>query len=177
MAAPIEPSSPSTAELERIAGVTLLAAMAVLAFAVLLYLSDSPWKPAVLGVGLLVTLFGLIAFEEALRDRGERLLPRFGTIAFAIGSTAFVFHDVLGADSGHYVTDLERVYTVLACTAVALFGWSILRSRALPAGVGWFAVAWGIAFGVLYLARISTPPLGPNVAAFVFGVALVRRVR
>src|SRR4029453_418306 len=109
---------------------------------------------AALGAGLLVTLFGLIAFEEALRERGERLLPRFGSVAFAIGSTCFIAADALNEGTGQFVYELERVYTVLACVTVALYGSSILRSKALSSAIGWFAIAWAIFDGVLYLGRI-----------------------
>jgi hypothetical protein len=174
MAEPTSPSGPSTAGLEKLAGQVLLAATAPLVAAVFLFLTGSEWKPALLGLGLLVTVFGLIAFEEALRDRGERLLPRFGTVAFAIGVTCFLIHDALG-QAGRFVFEFERIYTVLACVTIGLFGWSILRSKALSPTIGWFAIAWGLAFGVLYVARIWTPPLGPNLATLLFGLALVRR--
>lgn len=168
--------------LERTAGWVLLAGSAFLIIAALLFGAIeagnewlAPWQSAALVIGLLVTLFGLISLEEALAANGERLLPRFGTVAFGIGTTSFVVADALGQATGQFTFELERLYTLLACVAIALFGWSILRSRSLPAAVGWFAIAWAVIDGALYLARILQAPLGPNIVTLLFGLALVRR--
>ena len=168
--------------LERTAGWVLLAGSAFLVVAAVLFgaieAGDewlAPWQSAALVIGLVVTLFGLIAFEEALGANGERLLPRFGTVAFAIGTTSFVVADALGQATGQFTFELERVYTLLACAAIGLFGWSIVRSRSLAAAVGWFAIAWAVIDGALYLARILQAPLGPNIVTLLFGVALIRR--
>ena len=110
--------------MERVAGWLLLGGSALLIYAGILFVAGDAGKPTALGAGLLVTLCGLIAFEEALRDRGERLLPRFGSVLFAIGSISFIVHDALGEGTGRYVYELERVYTVLACVTIALYGWS-----------------------------------------------------
>jgi hypothetical protein len=182
MARPIAPSGPATTRLERVAGWVLIAGSALLIVAGILFGAGQAgndelgqWKPTVLGAGLLVTLFGLIAFAEALGERGERLLPRFGIAAFAIGSTCFIVADALNQGTGRFVYELERVYAVLACVTIALFGWSTLRSKALPSRFGWFAIAWAVLDGLLYVTRVFQAPLGPNVATLVFGVALVRR--
>jgi hypothetical protein len=165
-----------------VAGWVLLAGAALLIVAGILFSAGQAgndelgqWKPTALGFGLLLTLFGLIAFAEALRERGEWLLPRFGSAAFAIGATCFIVADALNQGTGRYVYELERVYVVLACVTIALFGWSTLRSKALPSAVGWFAIAWAGLDGILYVARIIEAPLGPNVATLVFGAALLRR--
>jgi len=107
-----------------VAGSILLGGFALLIYAVMLYgAGDEEMKAPVLGAGLLVTLFGLTAFEEVLRERGERLLPRFGSVSFAIAAAFFV--------------------------AIALYGWSILRSKALSTAIGWFAMAWAVFDGYM----------------------------
>jgi hypothetical protein len=160
------------AGLEPIAGSILLAGSALLVARIVFHGTGDPLQVAALALGLLLTLFGLIAFAEALRDRGERLLPRFGSAAFAIGTTSWIIADALWQDSGHYVFELERIYTVLACVTIGLFGWSIFRSEMLSTWIGWFAIVWGVAAAVLYVTRIFPPPLAPNVATVVFGLAL-----
>lgn len=77
--------------------------------------------------------------------------------------------DAIGEGTGQYVFELERAYTVLACVTIALYGWSILRSKTLSSAIGWFAIAWAILDGILYLARIFPAPLGPNLATVIFG--------
>ena len=158
---------------EQVAGWLLMGSLAPIIVAVIMYAGGDATKPLFLGAGLLVTLFGLIAFEEALQMRGERLIPKFGTVAFAIGMTCFVIDDALSETFVGFVFPLERVYTVLACVAVALFGWSIVRSRALPNAIGWLAIAWALVDAVPYVERLFNPPLGPNLALFVIGGALV----
>ena len=182
MAPPSTASGPATIGSERVAGWVLLGGTALVFVAGALFGASQAgndelgqWKPTVLGAGLLVTLFGLIAFEEALRERGERLLPRFGSAAFAIGSTSFIVADALNQGTGQFVFELERIYTVLACVTIALFGWSILRSKSLSSAVGWVAIAWAILDFLLYVGRIFPAPLGPNLATLLFGAAFVRR--
>jgi len=182
MAPPSTASGLATIGSERVAGWVLLGGTALVFVAGALFGASQAgndelgqWKPTVLGAGLLVTLFGLIAFEEALRERGERLLPRFGSAAFAIGSTSFIVADALNQGTGQFVFELERIYTVLACVTIALFGWSILRSKSLSSAVGWVAIAWAVLDGVLYVGLIFPAPLGPNLATLLFGAAFVRR--
>jgi len=66
---------------------------------------------------------------------------------------------------------------VLGCVTIALYGWSILTSKALSSAIGWFAIVWAILDGTLYVGRIFQPPLGPNLATLVFGAALVVTAR
>jgi uncharacterized membrane protein HdeD (DUF308 family) len=161
-------------DLDRAAGWILLGASAFLIWGVLLYgAGEEDAKIVVIAVGLAVTLLGLVVFEEALRQRGEWLLSLIGCFAFAIGSTFWITRDIVGQSTGLYVFGFERNYTLLACLTIALFGWSILRTRAVPIAVGWLAIAWGIVDGFLYVARIFNPPLGPNLAILIFGLALV----
>jgi uncharacterized membrane protein HdeD (DUF308 family) len=168
------PSDPATSQLDRVAGWVLLGASALLVYGVLLYgAGQEDAKILVIAAGLAVTLVGLIVFEEALRQRGEWLLPLIGCFAFAVGSTFWVTREIVGQSTGLYVFGLERNYTLLACLTIALFGWSILRTRAVPMAIGWLAIVWGILDGFLYVARIFAPPLGPNLAIMVFGAALL----
>jgi len=166
----------------RIAGWLLLAGSAFLVAAAVLFGAGADssadmgrWQGAALDVGLVLTLFGLIAFDEVLRDRGERLLPRIAVAAFAIGVTCFIVADAIAQGGGRFVFELERAYVVLGCVAIAAFGWAIVRTGVVSIRLGWAAILWAAAWAVLYLTRIVEAPLGPNVITAAFGVALARR--
>jgi hypothetical protein len=158
--------------LDRAAGWILLGASALLVWGVLLYgAGEETQKIAVIAVGLAVTLFRLVAFEEALRQRGEWLLPLIGCFTFAVGSTCWITRDLIGRSTGLYIFGLERAYVLLTCLTIALFGWSILRTRSLPIAIGWFAIAWAILDAYLYVPP-RFPPLAPNLAILIFGLVL-----
>ena len=92
---------PATRSSERTAGWILLGGFALVVWAIILYLNDDPSKPAVLGLGLLVTLAGLIAFAAVLNEGGETVLPRFGAAAFAIASICWIASDQIDGGSGN----------------------------------------------------------------------------
>ena len=154
------------------AGWLPLAGFALLVWSAYLF-STGGDNSAALALGLLVTLAGLIAFAAALGSRGETDYPRAGVVLFAIASLSFIVGGQIGRSTGQFPFMMEWVYTVLACVTMVLFGWSIVRSRAVPSAVGWFAIVLGVLFGVLFVTRIVIPPLGPNLVNLVFGLALV----
>ena len=65
----------------------------------------------------------------------------------------------------------------LACVSIALYGWSILRTKALSYAIGWFAIGWALLDGFLYTSRVVTPPLAPNLATLAIGAALLWKAR
>jgi hypothetical protein len=72
---------------------------------------------------------------------------------------------------------MERNYVVLTCVSVAAHAWAMLRVRLLPVAIGWASIVWAVAWGVLYLGRVSVfqAPLGPNLPILVFGLFLLIR--
>jgi hypothetical protein len=154
----IEPRT--TRDLERAAGWILLGASALRFYGTLLYVTgQETQKIPVIAASLGVTLIGLVAFEEALRQRGEWLLPLIGCLTLAVGSTCWVTRDLIGQSTGLYVPGLERAFVLLCCITIGLFAWAILRTRALPVGIGWFAIAWAILCAYLYVSPDGFPPL------------------
>ena len=125
--------------------------------------------------GLMVTLLGLATLELILSDAGGRVLGRLGTIAFLVGSVGWVVTDTFALHGVPWVFEFERNYVVLACFAVAAFGWAILSTDVLPRWLGWAAIGWSVVWAVLYLSRIVEAPLGPNLIPFLFGLLLFRR--
>jgi len=173
MSAPDAPGRFSTLSLERVAGSILLAGFALLIWVVALFAIQDPAQPAVQTVALSVTLLGLVVFAVALNRRRESPIAWLGVVAFALGSASGIAGGWIGASTGEYSLGMEVVYTVLACLAMAAFGWSILETKALPSAIGWFAIGYAVIDGFLYLARILIPPLAPNLIQLIFGLALV----
>ena len=133
------------------------------------------WQSRALGLGLVVTLFGLATLELIVRDAGERVLGRLGTIAFLLGCISWIVGDALAQGGLTWVFELERNYVVLACFALAAYGWAILRTEVLPRWLGWAAIGWNVVWALLYLSRIVEAPLGPNLITLLFGLLLLRR--
>ena len=133
------------------------------------------WQSLVLGLGLVVTLFGLATFELVVRDANERVLGRLGTIAFLLGCISWIVADAVALGGLRWVFELERNYVVLACVGQVAFGWAILRTEVLPRWLGWAAIAWSVVWAVLYLSRIVEAPLGINLITFLIGLFLLRR--
>ena len=91
-----------------------------------------------------------------LTDSGDRLLARFGTIAYLVGVVLWIVGDSIDLAGGTPVF-LERDYVVLACLAIAAFGAAILRTRVLPRWVGGLAVVWAVVWTILYPPALPKP--------------------
>ncbi len=166
----------------RTAGLLLVLGFGFLVVAAVLFGAGGPdgpalpeWQSGALGLGLVVTLFGLATLELTVRDAGERILGRLGTIAFLLGCISWIVADAFALGGLPWVFELERNYVVLACLALAAYGWAILRTEVLPRWLGWTAIGWSVVWVVLYLSRIVEAPLGLNLITFLFGLLLLRR--
>jgi hypothetical protein len=159
----------------RIAGSLLILGFGLLMVAAILFtLGDaslSRWQSTALQGGLIVTLLGLAILELALHEGGQQVLGRLGAIAFLIGTLPWLVADTMGT----FIVELERNYVMLACLSVAAYAWALLRAGLLPVLVGWAAIAWALAWGMLYLSRVVETPLGPNLALLVVGLFLLLR--
>ena len=169
---------PASVGEHRVAGWLLVIGFVFLVLAAFLYgFGTYPWGETwqhnVLAVGLVLTLFGLAAFQLILTDAGDRLLARLGTIAFLVGVVLWLVGEAIALDSGRFIFEFERDYVVLACVAIAMFGGAIVRTPVLPRWVGHTAMAWAVVWGILYLARVAEAPLGPNLVTGLFGVELL----
>ena len=166
----------------RLAGSLLLLGFALLLLAGILFglgaersLALQQPQSIALAAGLVITLLGLVAFEFVFEEGIERVLARLGTIAFLVGAVLFMVGDGIALSGGQFVFEFERDYVVLACAAIALVGAAIVRAAVLRVWVGWMAIAWGIVFAALYLARLVEAPLGPNLMTGLFGLFLLSR--
>ncbi len=161
----------------RVAGFLLIVGFALLMVTAALFVTSSSagWQNTALTSGLVVTSFGLAVLELVVRDAGDRVLGRLGTIAFLVGSILWIVADTLALSGVPWVFENEKDYVVLACFAVAAFGWAFLRTEALPRWLGWTSIGWAVSWVALYLSRVVTAPLGINLMTFLFGLLLFRR--
>jgi hypothetical protein len=76
-----------------------------------------------------------------------------------------------------WTTALFRVYTVLAFSALALYGGALLVSRVLPRWVSWIALLYGLAGLGLFVFAQDIPPLVHSLVPLVMGILLLRRTK
>jgi len=159
------------------AGFLLVVGFGLLMVTAVLFVNDSSAgsQNAALASGLVVTLFGLAILELVVRDAGDRVLGRLGTIAFLVGSLLWIVTDTLALGGVAWVFENERNYVVLASFALASFGWAFLRTGILPRWLGWTSIGWAGGWLALYLSRLVTAPLGLNLMTLLFGLVLLGR--
>ena len=92
----------------RTAGFLLVLGFGFLMVAAVLFGAGGPdgpalpeWQSGALGLGLVVTLFGLATLELTIRDAGERILGRLGTIAFLLGCISWIVADAFALCGPH----------------------------------------------------------------------------
>ena len=122
----------------------------------------------------------IAVFEGVLRDAGERVLSRIGSVAFAVAASLITVAETQLIDGAVYQESLARVYVVLAFLAQAAFGGALLRVRLLPTWVGWATVAWNIGFLVALVAvdLAHGPgyyPVLHFIPPLIIGVAVLRQ--
>lgn len=105
-------------------------------------------------------------FTSLLRDAGDRTFSQVGLIAFVFGAVLWVINLAFRlsidpwaaqetAKTGeipefyvpltHWTGALFVIYTILAFSALAVYGGAILSMGVLPHWVGWLAIVYGLA--------------------------------
>lgn len=125
--------------------------------------------------GVSLTLLGLIAFDLVLWKVGDRVLSGMGTAAYAAAAVAWIIATGRALALHEWTYDLEVAFIVAAGVSMLAFGAAVIRSRAIPRWVGWFAVGWSAAGLILFaLPYENYPPLFVQLVPLLFGVALLR---
>jgi hypothetical protein len=146
--------------------------------------------------GVIVTALGFALLTRLLWDSGERTFSSLALLALWFGVVLMViylaFHlgvDPLaaqetartGAVPAYYeplkrwAMTLFQVYTVSACSALALSGGALLVARLLPRWLSWTAIIYGLAELVLFVVAGDLPPFLHYLLPIVIGSLLLLR--
>ena len=155
------------------------------------------WSFSLFISGVIVTLLGLAVLTRLLRDAGDRTFSPLALIVSLFGAVLMVIYIALslgisplagqetartGVVPGYYVPftlttqPLFVIYTILAFSALAAYGGSVLSTAVLPHWVGWLAIIYGLAGLVLVgFAAGNIPPFLHYLMPIVMGILLLLR--
>ena len=129
---------------------------------------------------VVITALGLAALSAILSGaHGDALVPaRLATVIYAIATVLLLIGEASGLRSERPPYALIVAYVVLAFLAQAAFGALLVRTRFLPAWIGWATVVWNL--GWLVVLPIITPgdiyfPVLHHPIPLLVGIALLRR--
>jgi hypothetical protein len=154
------------------------------------------WSTSLFICGVIVTALGFALLTKLLWDSGERTFSSLALLALWFGIVLIVIFlafrlgvDPLaaqetartGAVPAYYeplkrwAMTLFQVYTVCACSALALYGGALLVTRLLPHWLSWTALIYGLAELVLFAVAGDLPPFLHYLLPIVIGFLLLRR--
>jgi hypothetical protein len=146
--------------------------------------------------GVVVMLLGLAMLTTLLWDAGDRVFSPLALIAFLFGAMLMVIFLAfpLGVDPvaaqetartgvvpGYYMPltgwthALFVIYSILAFSALAVYGGAVLSTRVLPHWVGWLAIVYGLAGLGLIGVTGDADPFLHLVLPLVIGILLLLR--
>jgi hypothetical protein len=156
------------------------------------------WSASLFLSGIVITALGFTLLTRLLWDSEERtcsllalITSLFGVMLLLIYLASWVGVDPFAAQEtartgivpDYYLpltmwtTALFRVYTVLAFSALALYGGALLVSRVLPRWLSWTALLYGLAGLGLFVFAQDIPPLVHYLLPLVMGILLLRRTK
>jgi hypothetical protein len=124
-------------------------------------LSISGWSRIMIGIVAPITaLTGLTMLTTLLRDAGDRALSMLGAVSYLVAAIFIMFVEVDSIADRGYREDYANVFAILAFLSQAVYGGALLRTRLVPAWVGWTTIAWNIGWLLLFYA--VNYPYGPG---------------
>jgi len=147
-------------------------------------------------LGIVVTAFGLTAFQSLLTGAGDRVFSAVAGMSFLIGTTLwlvlFTFNlsmvvwaaretasqGAIPVGSEAWLLWTEQIvilYMLLAYFSIAAFGGAILNTNFLASWIGWTSLAVGLAGAASILLRGSgfAIPLLIHIVPFMIGILLL----
>lgn len=153
------------------------------------------WTNALFMGSILVTILGLALLSMLLREAGDRVFSQLGLILFTFGAALWFIQLAFrlsidlwaaremartGVLPNFYVPlslwthVLFVIYSILAFSALVLYGRSVLSSRLSPQWVGWLVIVYGLAgLGLLGFTG-DAPPFLNYVMPILIGIVLLR---
>jgi len=146
--------------------------------------------------GVVVLLLGLTMLTMLLWDAGDRVFSPLALIAFLFGSVLMVIFLAfpLGVDPvaaqetartgvvpnyylpfHQWTQVLFVIYSILAFSALAVYGGAVLSTRVLPHWLGWLAIVYGLAGLGLVGVTGDADPFLHLVMPVVIGILLLLR--
>jgi hypothetical protein len=154
------------------------------------------WATILLLSGVVVMLLGLTLLTSLLRDAGDRTFSPLGLIAFVFGAVLWVIILAFRLSIDPWAAQetartavlpdfyvpltlwthaLFVIYTILAFSALAIYGGAVLTTRVLPQWVGWLAIVYGLA-GLGWFAFTGDAPPGlHHLMPLLMGILLLLR--
>jgi len=154
------------------------------------------WSMSLFLSGIVITVLGFTLLTRLLWDSEERAFSLLALITSLLGVTLFVIYLAFfvgvwpfagqetartGELPGYFLplamwtTALFRIYTVLAFSALALYGGSLLVARVLARWLSWTALLYGLAGLGLFVYVHDIPPAVHYLLPLVMGILLLRR--
>lgn len=154
------------------------------------------WDISLYISGVIVMLLGLAMLTTLLWDAGDRVFSPLALLAFLFGAVLMVIFLALplgidpvaaqetartGVVPDYYVPlmlwthALFVIYSILAFSAIAVYGGAVLSTRVLPHWVGWLAIVYGLAGLGLVGVTGDADPFLHLVMLIVIGILLLLR--
>jgi len=147
--------------------------------------------------GLIVTLLGLALLTLLLRDAGDATFSSLALVALLFGGVLMAIYLAFPLGAGPVAAQetirtgvvpdfyvqltlgtqpLFVIYTILAFSALAVYGGAVLSTRVLPHWVGWLSIVYGLAGLVLAgFTAGNVPPFLHYLMPILIGVLLLLR--
>src|SRR5262245_5459533 len=136
------------------------------------WLFDPVWQKYWSIAFVVVTLFGLVIFEDILRAAGDHIFCRLGMVTFTLAAAMWLIGLVLDLNDVRGGRDFESFFIRLAFPAVLASGFAILRTRLLARWIGIAVVLWSTAMLIHVFPR-NEGPLFYEPALLLIAAALV----
>ena len=134
------------------------------------------WERGCIMGAIVLTAIGFMLLEGHLQSNG-RVLARAGAIAYLFAGVVGVAGEALSLSLGYEKSHiLMIVYVVIAFLAQAAIGGALLKSRLLPASIGWATILWNLAWLVvlpMFSPRDLYFPVLHHVAPLMIGIVLL----
>jgi hypothetical protein len=107
------------------------------------------WERGLVMTAILIATLGLVLLERLLEAAGDRILAPFTIAIFLIGAVLVIAAETCSLGRQEWAYAPIVVFVILAFVGQTIFGISILRTKLLPAWVGWATILWNLAWLVI----------------------------